>query len=954
MSFFITIIVTLLVFVFIILISNKKVRKISFRNLFRKKTQTILIILGSMIGTAMITGSLGINDSMSLFLYSQIRNDLGPIDEIIYKGNQDQFLTFKKQLGDEFCQDAQSNLFIDGCLNAYYMNGTLSFNNTRIKNPLTDISVKIIAFDFSNLNFFDIKNKNTSKFIISQSLKEKIASVGTGEFYLSEQTNSLFDIGKSKFKIEEYLTTDNIPRLNVITPNFEGNYTVFIDIKEFYQIFPEKENDINVIMISNTGDWLKGNTMTTNVISFFENSDLSRLGYKMEAVKLESLQQVGNANIGYLFLFLSVFSIVSGIFLMISTYSMMAKEREIEIGMLRAIGYSETDIGRMFFLEGIFYSVLSTSLGIFSGIFLTKYILSSITGFVFKVSNRFLNTIGSTILSMNEIPEFEFYISNQNIIVSFSIGIFISLIIIFFYSKRISKIGIVNAIRGTDSYITAKHKQKIFVRVLLIVISIFIVFNGIQNKDLLFSSLGFIIFIFGLLLNQLSKKKLLFNLLLISLIFITFFLEADVFSNTEYAFFIIMMKPFILLISLPILLLSNLEVLRRLFFNKAFSKILDPFITKIAFAYPKKEKGKTGLIVAIYALVLFIIVIVTVIPHSQMIGIKKSSETLFWGYDAFVPDFLNTNKDYKEELKNKAFIQNIQEITEFSMKTTTGMQRAFLIPQKFSFPDPQGKWYPTSEYKTLETAIEHLKENKSAYIVISGRESETVDTGSKQIQLSDKFEKLGTYFFDNITFFQGILLTDEKQIQSEDFNQYDLIKISGNTDEEISRNKEEFRGFSEKNGLFAITNDDVVEISEIAIQGMIKILNGFLYFGMIIGIMGISITMYRAFYDRKKTIGMLKAIGFTKRQIFFSFITETTIIVVIGLFIGIASGIISGEQINTIFSQLGAPGGETLYIPWAKLIIISVSFYIASIISVLIPSYNASKINPAEALKTLE
>jgi len=99
---------------------------------------------------------------------------------------------------------------------------------------------------------------------------------------------------------------------------------------------------------------------------------------------------------------------------------------------------------------------------------------------------------------------------------------------------------------------------------------------------------------------------------------------------------------------------------------------------------------------------------------------------------------------------------------------------------------------------------------------------------------------------------------------------------------------------------------------------------------------------------------MLKALGFTKRQIFLSFLTETTIIVVIGLFIGITSGIISGEQINTVFSQLGAPGGEKLYVPWGNLIMVSVTFYIASIISVLIPSYNASKINPAEALKTLE
>ncbi|HPE41347.1 MAG TPA: hypothetical protein PLI77_09710, partial [Bacteroidales bacterium] len=71
--------------IFLLLIRNRKIRKISYRNLFRKRTQTILIILGSMIGTAMITGSLGINDSMTLFLYSQIKNELGPVDETIYQ-----------------------------------------------------------------------------------------------------------------------------------------------------------------------------------------------------------------------------------------------------------------------------------------------------------------------------------------------------------------------------------------------------------------------------------------------------------------------------------------------------------------------------------------------------------------------------------------------------------------------------------------------------------------------------------------------------------------------------------------------------------------------------------------------------------------------------------------------------------------------------------------------------
>ncbi|MFW5886743.1 MAG: ABC transporter permease, partial [Bacteroidota bacterium] len=592
---------------------------------------------------------------------------------------------------------------------------------------------------------------------------------------------------------------------------------------------------------------------------------------------------------------------------------------------------------------------------IFVGIYLTKFILSRITEFVFSLSNKFLSAIGSNFISMNEIPKFDFYISNQNIILSFCIGIFISLIIIFFYSKKISKLGIVNAIRGIDTYSAMQHHKHISLRILLIFLSILIVIKGVESSDFVLSSFGLIISFIGLTLKKIGKSKLLFNLIITLLLVFTIFIKVDVFKSGENALIMVFLKPMILLISLPILLLKNLDVIKSLFLKWPFLKIVDPFITKIAFAYPKSEKSKTRLIVTMYSLVLFIIVIVTVIPHSQMIGIRKSGNTLFWGYEAFIPDFLNSNDNYEKDLKESGLIKDIQPIKAFNINSVKGNQRAFLIDSDFQFHNPTGKWYPTSNYDTISDAIKHLKENKNAYLVISGRENATSNSGSKNILLpGDPSLKLGTYFFDNITFFQGFVLSNENKLKTNDYSRYDLIKIAGNTHEEQTENKKAFRNYIERNGIFAITNDDVVEISELGIQGMIKILNGFLYFGMIIGIMGISITMYRAFYDRKKTIGMLKAIGFTKSQIFFSFLIETSIIVITGLLIGIVSGIISGQQINSIFSQLGAPGGKTLYIPWIDLIIVSLSFYIASIISVLIPSYNASKIKPAEALKTIE
>jgi putative ABC transport system permease protein len=183
---------------------------------------------------------------------------------------------------------------------------------------------------------------------------------------------------------------------------------------------------------------------------------------------------------------------------------------------------------------------------------------------------------------------------------------------------------------------------------------------------------------------------------------------------------------------------------------------------------------------------------------------------------------------------------------------------------------------------------------------------------------------------------------------------YMFVRVKGDSLSEITSNKELFRKYTEDNNLLAITDDDVIEITQVAITGMIQILNGFLYFGMIIGIIGIAITMYRALLERKRVVGMLKAIGFTGKEIFYTFVFETSIIVIIGLIIGIVSGLITSSMVNSLFAGIGAPGGNNLFIPWIDLTITVLLFYFISLVATFIPSFQASKLSPAEALKYYE
>ncbi|MDQ3856366.1 MAG: ABC transporter permease, partial [Chloroflexota bacterium] len=63
-------------------------RRLGLRNFGRRKWNTVLVILGSMVGTALIAGSLVLNDSTGRFQYNQAMSTLGEIDEVAQLSGQ--------------------------------------------------------------------------------------------------------------------------------------------------------------------------------------------------------------------------------------------------------------------------------------------------------------------------------------------------------------------------------------------------------------------------------------------------------------------------------------------------------------------------------------------------------------------------------------------------------------------------------------------------------------------------------------------------------------------------------------------------------------------------------------------------------------------------------------------------------------------------------------------------
>ena len=93
---------------------------------------------------------------------------------------------------------------------------------------------------------------------------------------------------------------------------------------------------------------------------------------------------------------------------------------------------------------------------------------------------------------------------------------------------------------------------------------------------------------------------------------------------------------------------------------------------------------------------------------------------------------------------------------------------------------------------------------------------------------------------------------------------------------------------------------------------------------------------------------MMRAIGFKRRNVTMAFIQESAFISLVGIIIGVALGVAVGYSIwYDGFKSMD----YDFYIPWMKILIVSLIAFFATAIFTIPPSYSASKVTPAEALR---
>jgi len=438
-------------------IRNRIFFLMGLRNIPRRTAQTVLIVIGLMLSTLIISAAFATGDTLDHSISKQAFALLGHIDETVQGDRANDFddpdlegengidVTMERYTSFQNALAEENSSDIDGSL------GVL-FEVVPVINPGTQLSEPDVTF-----TGLDTEALSGFPDVISTATGEEldVASLAADEAFMNESAAEELGVGPGdtvqvfvESRTYDFTIVDVVEDRVLTGANREDALDGMVTrLDTLHEIFGH--TDLSFIAVSSSGgvrdtldrtDEVEGQLRQT----IRENNLTLGLGdSKKDGVDLA--EEIGNFMATF-FLLLGLFSIAAGILLIVMIFVMLAAERKSEMGMARAIGTKRGHLVQTFLSEGMGYNILAAMVGVGLGVLVSigmAYVLAAIFS-----TGDFQITI-------------EPQITPRTLAISYSLGVVLTFLTVTFSSWRVSNLNIVAAIRGTEEDKRPEGRRKI-------------------------------------------------------------------------------------------------------------------------------------------------------------------------------------------------------------------------------------------------------------------------------------------------------------------------------------------------------------------------------------------------------------------------------------------------------------------------------------------------------------
>lgn len=985
-----------------ITVRNMILVKMALRQVLRRPSRGILVVVGLMLATAIIMSAFLTGDSMTYSIKTSVTDNLRTMDELI-RVDEDSDLWEDQAVPEDFSEGIFADVAaaldpdpeVDGVLPV--IADTVAVVN--LGSQQFEANALITGLDpFRAATFDEVFDTDGAPIDLN--------SLGPDELFIDLEGAEELDaeVGDS---LQIFLGPSSFREMNV-KAIMDGwffkseQYEVVVSMSLIRaQELLDKEGRLSNILVSNLGDQESGVDLTESVLA--RHGELPVLvdnGLELYDVKragIDFANEWGNLFLSFFTVF-GLFSIGVGLLLIFLIFSMLAAERKAELGMSRAIGMKRGHLIRMFLAEGAIYGLGSSVVGVVIGLGLGYILVKATAGAISAdvTSDFALST----------------HVQLVSVLVSFFLGAVITLVTVAFASWRISRINIVRAIRDIPEPRRSRATKKALAGgILLIVLGLLLMFSGYNNSNLVWFWLGPSLAVLGaaIVLRYLGVARRWAlsgaGILLVIWWLLPPSVERAIKDDWSSDFTVFFVSGTMVVLGAVLFTINNADFVLGLV-SRTVGRIkgLAPII-KSSIAYPLRFGFRTGISVAMFAVVIYSVTVMSVVIQgfNELLG---DEDRIGGGYQVMAISLNDTNPvadlpsaieanpelDFVRRVDGRPSVGILRNIFEASARLTnvpgedfddtilTGVDDDFVDTNRYEIMLAAPEYVKDGEVDT-DRLWQDVKENPGLAVVnsflVPSRNEFQFDVQGETFTLADvenlyqendymepvpiqvrdlksntTLELTVIGVFDEFAS-QGLLpigvytstnLLDAQLPREVDANQF-FFHVERGTENAALKIEAAFFA----NGMETLDINEVMDGLQSSNRAFTNLLLAFMSLGLVVGIAALGVVSARAVVERRHQIGVLRAIGYSRGMVQLSFMLESSFIAVLGIVMGLGLGLLT--SVNVVSSIRYEEADYSLVVPWVQVLGIAVVAYILSLLMTFLPARGAGNISPSEALR---